>query len=92
MRIQHLRFYCLEQGKGGGALKGLCKTTFMKMSLTSFSEGSSGAEAAVRLALVPTQAVWLMPQNAAGVTSIKKRVGLGRGVEEEGENKPFVQG
>lgn len=44
------------------------------------------AEAAVRLAPVPTQAVRLMPRNTAGITSIQKRVGWGEGDVEGGVN------
>lgn len=82
--MQHLQFYCPERkkGRGRGTVRvvqdDVCENELGFIFRGLLRSRFRAAEAAVRLALVPTQAVWLMSQNTAGVTSSKKKVGLGR--------------
>lgn len=95
MRIQHLILQSGAKAVGRG-IGSVVQDDVYENELGFIFRGLArsrfrAAEAAVRLALVPTQAVWSMPQNTAGITSIQK--GVGRGDVEGGvNNKPFVQG
>lgn len=95
MRIQHLQFYCPEQKGGGGGIRRVVQDDVCENELGFIFRGLvwsrfRAAEEAVRLALVPTQAVWLMPSEYSRNYFYKEEGGGGDG--EGGEyNKPFVQ-
>lgn len=64
-----------KEGEGGGGIGRVVQDDVYENELGFIFRGLvrsrfRAAEAAVRLALVPTQAVWLMPQNTTGITSI----------------------
>lgn len=82
MRIQHLRFYCPEQKGGGGGIRRAVQDDVYENELGFIFRGLvrsrfRAAEEAVCLALVPTQAVWLMPPENSRNYFYKEEGGVG---------------